>query len=381
MRHRVTIPLGGITLAFSLGWLGVALPLIAVTAVVLAPGGASPDEQLRWYGAAGLVAAGTVLGLIVHDLGHLAAAPRSGSGRATSLPGLVGALPDFVSEPVTPRQDVWYSLAGPATSLVLGGLLGGIWWILPNHDDPLVAAIGVLAAVHAGIGLLNLLPSYPLDGGRVFRDFVWYLTGDPVDATRFAALYGYVNLAMAAAVAVGLLALGQAWSVWGVWILLTVWSLGRATYLGTNHMTWTATSRRLQVNDLFVGSGNRLPAETLIDEAIEALLEMRSEGPALVTREDEAVGYVEIGDVRDIARSQWHERQVGEVSQSLSSLPIVASDAPLDELYRLLPPQSNQLAAIGREGRVIAVISRGQLDRKMREYLSNERLARLRDRP
>jgi CBS domain-containing protein len=194
-------------------------------------------------------------------------------------------------------------------------------------------------------------------------------------------LYGYVNLAMAAAVAVGLLALGQAWSVWGVWILLTVWSLGRATYLGTNHMTWTATSRRLQVNDLFVGSGNRLPAETLIDEAIEALLEMRSEGPALVTREDEAVGYVEIGDVRDIARSQWHERQVGEVSQSLSSLPIVASDAPLDELYRLLPPQSNQLAAIGREGRVIAVISRGQLDRKMREYLSNERLARLRDRP
>ncbi|HUV88902.1 MAG TPA: site-2 protease family protein [Anaerolineae bacterium] len=138
------------------------------------------------------------------------------------------------------------ALAGPFASLIIAGLFGLLWLVILPVSPQLHALAGWLAWINVGVALFNLIPGFPLDGGRVLRATVWGITGDLRRATQIAARLGQV-------VATGLIL----WGIWqifrgnwanGVWIAFIGWFLDDAA---------TASQRQVTLQDMLAGHAAR----------------------------------------------------------------------------------------------------------------------------
>jgi Zn-dependent protease len=345
------------------------------------PAGLTRGEQISWTAAALIVAIGIVGTLFLHELAHVLVSRRGPEPMTASEPGLLGALPDTVYNAASPGQELRVALAGPLASLACTAVLATLWYLLPLVTAVIEDAVGVVAVFAGGLTVLSIMPGYPFDGSRILRAFVWHLTGDLVVATRLVAFYGYVLSMVGLLLGVLLVSIGQDWAVWGMWLLLLFWSLNSTIRESSSHVYWRENSKRLTVDDLFVGSGRRLAGGTTIDDAIETLLEAYGHGPTLVIDGDDAAGIVHLGCIRQVPRALWTERRLRDVMLPLDTHHRVATEASLADLVALLPPGSNAIVLIERKGKVVAAADRQLVVERLREYLNAERLARLRGRP
>lgn len=378
MTRRLSPRIGGVSLRLTLGWCLVAAALVGISVYIVVPPDLTRAEQIDWTVAVLFVGIGAVGTLALHELAHILVSRRGAEPMQASEPALFGALPDTVYNAESPARELRVALAGPAASLACTAVLAGLWYAVPTGSWQIDGALGIAAAFAGGLTALSLMPGYPFDGSRILRAFIWHLTDDLILATRLVAFYGYVLTMTGLLVGVLLVSLGQDWAVWGMWILLLFWSLNGTIREGSNHIYWRENSKRLVVDDLFVGSGRRIPAGTTIDDSIETLLEAYGHGPTLVIDGDEAAGIVHLGCIRQVPRALWTERRLRDVMLPLTSHRRVDTDQPLADLVALLPPGSNAIVLIERKGKVIAATDRQLVVERLREYLNAERIARMR---
>jgi Zn-dependent protease len=326
-----------------------------------------------------MLVVGPLLTLAVHEAAHVLAARRCGAEIVAVSPQLAGALPDTLYEAENPANEVRVGLAGPGATVLLGTLIGVGWWLTRDAaGDALSSVIGLMALINFGLAGVSVMPGYPFDGGRVARGFFWYLTGDLFTATKIVGYIGYVVIMAAMTVGVLLLVSGGGLAVWGFWVLMTAFMVNRSVGAGISHIYWTVNSRRLRVDDLFVGGTRRIRADTLIDDAIERLLEGYQDGPMLVVEDDVAIGLVDLASIRPVPRGLWTERRIRDVLTPLGDLPRVTSNASLRDLVELLPPDVGAVALIMRDERVIGATDRRDVVRRLQEYLAAERIEQLR---
>ena len=158
------------------------------------------------YGAMGVAAAVLLFGcVLLHELGHALVAKAHGLGVWRVTLFVFGGVAQIAGDPARPSVELWVALAGPAVSVALAAGCALASQALAQPLWPLAAVLRYLAVINLGIILFNLLPGFPLDGGRVLRAVVWALTRNRIRATRVASLLG-------SALGIGLLVLG----VWHV---------------------------------------------------------------------------------------------------------------------------------------------------------------------
>ena len=196
--------------------------LIALSVITVALGASISDNYfhtgrfLAPYSIAATVALAIAASVLLHELAHVLIARRLGiqsSGITLFALGGVSHLDD--DETGTPRADIAVSIAGPLTSLAIGLALGSISLIPNALIDP--AHIEYVALANIAIGLFNLLPLFPLDGGRVLSAALWAITGDRRRALRAASLVG--QLGAAAIIFYGAYNLFFGELVIGVWVI------------------------------------------------------------------------------------------------------------------------------------------------------------------
>ena len=169
-------------------WLIVA----ALIAYVVAPGieRVAPDLGALTYVAGVAFAVLLTLSLLLHEISHALVAKRFGIGVRSITLHFIGGVTAMDGEPATPKQEFAISAVGPATSLAIGGVAYAALQITP--EGLLSFVVGGLAGANLVVGVLNLVPGMPLDGGRVLRAGVWGMTGDPHRATSIAGWVGRV---------------------------------------------------------------------------------------------------------------------------------------------------------------------------------------------
>lgn len=187
--------MGGIDVLVRSSWLLVA----ALIAMMLAP---RVEEVRAGLGGlkyvAGLAFAVLLyLSVLLHEMSHALMAKRYGLPVRSITLHFLGGVTEIEGEPDTPRREFGVSVVGPLTSIAVGAACAALWYVTPG--DLLRMAVGGLAGANLLIGVLNLVPGLPLDGGRVLRAAVWKATGDPHRGTIVAGWGGRV---------VALLALG-----------------------------------------------------------------------------------------------------------------------------------------------------------------------------
>lgn len=378
MTRLPALAIFGIPLRTSWAWIAVALAMTVISLTQLAPTGSAVPIWLAWASIVGLGAVGSIL---AHDYGHVVAARRLGTSFVSIEPSVVGALPDTCYPPESPDREVRVALAGPAVSLGLAALFGLGWLVAGSPRDLPGSAIGIIAAFNAGMVALGLLPGYPFDGGRVFRAFLWYLTGDLVRATRITSIYGHVLLFLTLLGGVILLSAGNEASVWGTWVLILCWTINRARSEGFSQILWSEAGKSLQIDDLFQAGVNRVNAASTIDECIESLLDNFRRGPTLVLRDQDVVGIVELASVRRVPRANWTQVPVGEIMTPVEHIPRLEYTAPVSELLAALPGGARNVVLIERNGSIIAAADRDFVMDRVESYIRAQHFARRRRRP
>ena len=180
--------IAGVDVLVRSSWLLVA----ALISVLYAPQIEEVQSGLGgWKYVVGVaVAVLLYLSVLLHEASHALMAQRYGLPVSSITLHFLGGVTEIDGEPQTPRQEFGVSVVGPLTSLAVGVAAGALFLVLP--DGLLRFAVGSLAVSNLIIGVLNLLPGLPLDGGRVLRAAVWKVSGDPHRATLAAGWGGRV---------------------------------------------------------------------------------------------------------------------------------------------------------------------------------------------
>src|SRR4051794_40174390 len=163
--------------------------LVAQSAVYLAEDRLPDLEQWRVYGLVGAVAFGFLASLVLHELGHALVAQRLGFDvHSVTIFGFAG-FTEYRPEARTPGSAFLVSVTGPVVNLVLGGAATAGYALIPP-DTALGVVLFELAFINLALGVFNLAPGLPLDGGHVLQAGVWRATGNRAGATRVAAYVG-----------------------------------------------------------------------------------------------------------------------------------------------------------------------------------------------
>ena len=189
----------GIPIEINISWVLVFLLLTYLLAEQL------DDARLRWPVAQRwTVAMVTVvlffLSVLAHELSHSVMALSKGIPVRGITLFIFGGVSRLDREPQRPITEFMVALVGPIISIVLAVLFGGVWALLGQGDSPAEVILLLLAWANLSLGLFNLVPGYPLDGGHLLRAGIWGITGNHRKATRIAAWMGQ---AVGAAMALG----------------------------------------------------------------------------------------------------------------------------------------------------------------------------------
>lgn len=194
---------------------------ILVTVLLVYP------DLLKWqYWLIGIVTSLLFFASVVaHELAHGLA------GRANNIPiesitlFLFGGVAQMSREPMRPTAELKMALAGPLCSLEIAGIFGIIWLLLPYQAGPIATMILWLAIINGAMAVFNLIPGFPLDGGRILRSLLWYFTGNYFRSTRIAVRLGQGvgYLLMLGGILVPFLQpFGLSWFE-GIWIVVIGW--------------------------------------------------------------------------------------------------------------------------------------------------------------
>ena len=293
----------------------------------------------RW--AAGAVVAGAfLLSVLAHELGHSVAGRRRGMEIGPITLYFFGGTASLQLEAQRPRDEIEIALAGPAVSLVLGSALGLVGIAASGSGVPAIEAVAgvtlILAALNLVLGGANLVPAYPLDGGRVVRAAVWARTGDERRGATAAAISG--RIAAWVLVGAGVVVAFAGDVLDGLMVGLSGWFLGNASRGIERRLAVQELLKDIRVGDVMDRAVSAIPPNLTVDTFADRLLEAEEPSALPVVSDDEIVGVVGAAQVRRLGRRAWATTRAEDVMLAPPKLPLLSAGdtlwAALDGLRR-----------------------------------------------
>ena len=317
---------------------------------------ALPFQPSSTYLAMGTAAALLFfLSVLLHELGHALAGRMRGVAVEHITLFIFGGIAQAREEARRPLDEFLLTAAGPLTSLALAGLfhvarLGAEAWSAPA---PVVTVLGFLALLNFVLALFNMIPGFPLDGGRIFRSIVWAVTGDLVRATRWATHGG--RLFGGALIALGLWNLSRGQLISGLWAAFIGWFVVNAATSSLRHFELRTLLHRIPVGAVMSPRPRVIEAGLPVERAIsDYFLSGRPEAYP-VERDGGLIGLVDLRAVAQVPAARRAETPVEAVARPAEDFPVVRPDASLvDALSRQRAGVSSLLVI--RDGLVVGAL-------------------------
>ena len=281
--------------------------------------------------------------VVFHELAHSVVAQHYKIKVLSITLFLFGGLARIARDPSQAIQEFNIAIAGPLASAFLAGAFYSVT-LLFLDSEMLGAVAGQLALTNAMLALFNLLPGFPLDGGRVFRAMVWGVTKDFARATRVAGASGKL-------IAFGLISLGV-WSalrsdwVTAMWMGFIGWFLLNAAQASVAQVTIQETLAGLCASDVMNQEVPTIPGNMSLDEYSGEVLRT-GRRVHLVTMHDRLVGLMNVSALSQVPREDWNVNSVQAVMVPREKILWAAPDEPLQKLLeRLIAADVNQMPVV-----------------------------------
>ncbi len=312
--------------------------------------------------------------VLVHELSHSAVAIRAGLPVKSITLFFFGGVALMTREATKPATELRMALAGPFASIVLAGLFYLGFRVSIGFSEYVAVWCWWLAWINAVLALFNMIPGFPLDGGRVFRSIVWMVTKNYVRATRIATMGGRLVSYLFMVGGVVLLFLPD-WRLNGLWLLLLGFLLGSAAAASYRQALLLDVLTGFTAGDVMARESPLIPPHLTVGELVQSSLLSTSSQSFLVVEGDRLTGLLTLPQIKKIPRKRWDVTTVGRAMTSVEQLEAVR---PGDEALHVLNRMNEgELSAVtvAQDGRVVGVILRDNLMR-FAENLRRLRLKR-----
>lgn len=314
--------IAGMEIRVHVSWV-IIVGLMTVLAVaqieVLAP---TIGDPLRFILAV-LVGIGFFVSALVHDLGHALTARRRGVDVQVLFVSFFGGTTPLDPEAHDGRSEAAVALAGPLTSLVLGGLLTLAASVLTAIGGPLAGPIGVVAfvlgALNLLLGLANLVPAYPLDGGRLVRGLAWWRSGSEMRGAIVAALSGRIIGWTVVGVGLAVALTGQTST--GILIAVSGWFLAMTARGLREQAQLQALLEGMRIDDFVEREVSRIAPGLTVDTFAEGLLADGATSSAAVVGPNGLVGVLGVGQIRRLRRGRWATTRAENLMAPVAATP------------------------------------------------------------
>ncbi len=287
-----------------------------------------------------------------HELSHAVVARRFGVTISAITLFVFGGAASMEEEPQRPRDEALIAAAGPVASLLIGAALWAIDLFV--QQEQIAALLGWLGFINLTLGVFNLVPGFPMDGGRILRAALWRIRGDRYKATRNAAtvgqLIGYLLIAFGI-----LLAFQPGGIVAGIWLALIGWFLSSAAEQASAQTGIERTLLGVRVRDIMEPE----PPSVSPNESVASLVHDRmlhGDSRTFLVRylDGGLAGIVTLSDVRRVPRDNWEDARVTDVMTRYGDLATVTPDDDVQSAMRLIQERGVSQLPVVTEGRAVA---------------------------
>lgn len=365
---KASIPLGR--------WAGVAvgahwsvLVTVGLIAEMMATGGlpaAAPGYPAAVYWLAGIaVAVLFILCLLLHELAHAIVARRYRMDIERITLWLLGGATQLTADPPTPKIELRITLAGPLTSIGLGGLsyaaAAGATALSAPHL--VIAGVAWLTLVNLVLGVFNLLPGQPLDGGRVLHALLWRHTGDRRRATVIAGRAG--SALGVVLVVVGFVEMLTSSLAGGLWLALVGWFLVGSAGAETSRATLRGELAGIRVREVMTEHPVTAPGWLTVDAFADRIAEhAHARVFPVLDFDGRPSGLVSLPDLIRLTADQRAVRTVGSVARPMSGVRVVGPDEPLvTALERGRPRAADDVLLVIEAGRLVGLVDSADINR------------------
>ena len=312
----------------------------------------SPAEQWLVGGVTSFLFFASVL---VHELSHSILAIRMGIPVKGIILFIFGGVSQIAREAQRPWVEFIIAGVGPLSSLVLGGLFAALYFALRDVSTHLSAMAITLTFINISLGVFNMLPGFPLDGGRVLRSILWGATQNYWKATLLATRIGQ---GIAFLIIGGGLSLAVVFhELQGIWVAAVGWFLAMAA--GASHRQFRLRQRLqgFQVRNLMDPQCPSIPAGVTLDVVAEEYFLPSKHRFYAVTRNDQCLGLITLQDLSKTPRDRWPNTPVEEAMRPLEELPTIGPEAEAIEALEMMEERNSPMVMVLEEERLAGLIS------------------------
>lgn len=313
----------------------------------------TPELPFVSYWISGILAALLLFASVAfHELAHSWVAQQYKLTIESITLFIFGGVAQLKGDPPNPRAEFWIAVAGPISSLFLSGLFFLLTAFTRESSQALFAYV---ARINLMLGIFNLIPGFPMDGGRILRSAIWGKKGDFFYATQKASLVGR-------GIALFFIFFGL-FSIFtggpgGIWLMFIGWFLYGAAQASYQQATLQETLSGIKVKDIMVRSMETIEASTSLDEAVDRYFLRYGYGGFPVMDRGKFLGILTLKEIKNVPREEWSVRSVSEVFVPHEKRWEIAPEAEVMKALELMIKEDKGRIIVMEKDRVVGLITR-----------------------
>jgi Zn-dependent protease len=323
-----------------------------------------PDLPITAYWIKAIIAALFLFGsVLVHELMHALMAQNLRVPIAGITLFALGGVSEMKQEPPSPSAEFLIALVGPLASLVLAGFFWLVWRALEREGpDPSFAAIALyLVGLNTVVAVFNLLPAFPLDGGRMLRSIIWGITKNLQKATYLATRIGRAFAYLL--ITFGAVSLFAGAGFQGIWMALIGFFLLQGAQASYTQVVLKEALAGIAVRDIMVQKAMTVAPNLSVRELIQDYFLTYGYGGFPVVENGQVLGLVSLGDVKKVSPTDYDRLTVREVMTPLSERLTIAPEEDVSIAFqRMAEEELGRLVVIER-GRMLGLVTKTGLSR------------------
>lgn len=306
--------------------------------------------------------------VLAHELAHALIAQRSGLTVKHITLFIFGGVAHIEEEMQRPGVEFRVALAGPIASFLLATLAFLLAWPLRGSNAAAEAVLDYLAVTNFLLGAFNLIPGFPLDGGRILRSIIWKVTGNFKKSTRIASFVGQAGGYLF--ILLGIVAFFTGNFFNGLWVAFIGWFLLSAAQTANSQVELQSTFRGVSVAQVMNTRPLTVPANISLQKLVEEYFLPLGLRSAPVTWGDYLAGLISLSDFARVARERWPYTPVGHVMRLLDQVTTATPAQPLLEVLHVMGTQNINQVPVVEDGRLVGLVSREEIIRYLQVHQS-----------
>ena len=304
------------------------------------------------------------ISIIAHELAHSLVAIKNDIPVKGITLFVFGGVSLITKEASRPRTEMLVAIVGPLASTVIAGIFHGVYLLLADTNELLATVAQWLAFINTLMAMFNLIPGFPLDGGRVLRSIIWARTGDYMRATRLATLSGRMIGYIFIAGGIIFMFITHEW-LGGLWLAFIGWFLETAATISYRDTSFRYALRGSTARDVMTEDYIVIPRELSIDRLVNDYALRTGYRYFIVAADENLEGIVTLHNIKKVPQRLWGTTSVGEIMTPADKLVIAYPEQDSSALFEQMDEGNiSEVPVIGKE-KIIGMITRDNLNYRL----------------